>query len=354
MERDFRLDSIRGLLLVIITIDHMGGVITKLTWQTFGFVSAAEGFIFMSGFVFALFCYKHAQQPKLIMVKSLSRALEIYLYHLAVLFGIALIAFVLPPFVGWWKGWLVTFYDQPLDYFLFGVLLLHHPLYMSILSMYSILLLLSPLVIRQLNAGRYLIVIVISLALWALGQFVDPLKWLTHTLSPESRPGFFNILSWQLLFFLGLSVSHYNLCNPQKKLKALPLLLVVIMLFALLVLFLVRHDGLVLPLNIDVATDISNLAWLRLLNTLVLFSVVALLLTKIPKIYHVPWLSFLGKHSLQVFAFHVVLFYVASPVGWKLQQRFGDVVHVSFVLLCVASLTIPAYIHHKLAARKRA
>ena len=40
-KRDVRLDSLRGLFLVLMTIDHIGGKITNLTYQPLGFVSAA-------------------------------------------------------------------------------------------------------------------------------------------------------------------------------------------------------------------------------------------------------------------------------------------------------------------------
>jgi len=51
MGRDRRIDTLRGMLLIIMTVDHLGGWLTVITGQSLGYVSAAEGFIFLSGFV---------------------------------------------------------------------------------------------------------------------------------------------------------------------------------------------------------------------------------------------------------------------------------------------------------------
>jgi len=45
-KRDRRLDALRGLMLVIITIDHLPSAFAAFTYQSLGFVSAAEGLCF--------------------------------------------------------------------------------------------------------------------------------------------------------------------------------------------------------------------------------------------------------------------------------------------------------------------
>jgi hypothetical protein len=46
------IDFLRGLCLVVMTIDHLPEtLIRKFTWQGFGFFSAAECFVFLSGLV---------------------------------------------------------------------------------------------------------------------------------------------------------------------------------------------------------------------------------------------------------------------------------------------------------------
>jgi len=54
VQRDNRVDSIRGLLLILIAINHFGGWVAGVIWEPIGFVSDAEGFIFISGFVLSI------------------------------------------------------------------------------------------------------------------------------------------------------------------------------------------------------------------------------------------------------------------------------------------------------------
>ena len=51
-KRNLLIDFLRGLCLVVMTVDHLPpDIFEKFTWQTFGFISAAEGFVFLSGLV---------------------------------------------------------------------------------------------------------------------------------------------------------------------------------------------------------------------------------------------------------------------------------------------------------------
>jgi len=85
------LDVLRGLMLVIMTLDHLGGPIKKITFQPLGFVSAAAGFIYLSGFVYGLVYTRKYQGSdfRTIRVKSQRRAAVIYLYHHLVLLFVA-------------------------------------------------------------------------------------------------------------------------------------------------------------------------------------------------------------------------------------------------------------------------
>ena len=46
--RQWELDALRGLMLVLMTLTHMPTGFSPVLSQPFGFVSAAEGFVFMS------------------------------------------------------------------------------------------------------------------------------------------------------------------------------------------------------------------------------------------------------------------------------------------------------------------
>ena len=53
--RDTLFDSLRGLLLVTMAINHIPSDLHPLTDGALGFVSSAEGFVFLSGLVPLLF-----------------------------------------------------------------------------------------------------------------------------------------------------------------------------------------------------------------------------------------------------------------------------------------------------------
>ena len=58
-ERDLRIDFFRGLALIIVLVDHverMNGIEYVRGWTptSLGFSDAAEGFIFLSGYVFGM------------------------------------------------------------------------------------------------------------------------------------------------------------------------------------------------------------------------------------------------------------------------------------------------------------
>src|SRR6267378_1807828 len=100
-ERDSRLDAIRGLLLVLIGIDHLQPFRPNIL-ESIGFLSAAEGFIFLSGYVGGLkYSYILCNDAHGAAWRSaLRRAIEIYSYHMATF----LILFVLVHLFGTASG----------------------------------------------------------------------------------------------------------------------------------------------------------------------------------------------------------------------------------------------------------
>src|SRR4051794_39677505 len=51
MQRRTKLDWLRGLMLVLMTITHLPTWFSAHVGQPFGFVSAAEGFVFLSAYL---------------------------------------------------------------------------------------------------------------------------------------------------------------------------------------------------------------------------------------------------------------------------------------------------------------
>jgi hypothetical protein len=205
--RDQRLDMFRGIALLMIFINHVPG--TAYEWFTnrnYGFSDAAEAFVFMSG-VAAGLAYSSAFLKKmplwLAVARPWARARQLYFVHLTLTF-IFLGTFAgAAHFFGLYEllstNNLRMLAREPLAT-LVGIPLLTHQFgYLNILPLYLTLLLATPaLILIGLRRPHWLLVG--SIVLWfAAGTFR-----LNFPNYPTSGGWFFNPLSWQLVFVIGL------------------------------------------------------------------------------------------------------------------------------------------------------
>lgn len=210
--------------------------------------------------------------------------------------------------------------------------------------MYVLFMLISPLVLTLLSRCQHGVVLIASVAVWLLGQVIDPFALATTLLFPSHHPGHFNVLSWQLVYVLGLFLGSDTGRQAVAPLLHRMWLRRLICLCAFLF-FLSRHT-VILPEMVD-GLGRSSLQWGRLVNVLLLTVLGGMVFPKIPPHLCVPWLAFLGQHSLQVFAFHVVAFYLLLPVTWAVIATWGSTGLLPFVALVIAGLWGTAWCHMK-------
>ena len=350
MTRDLRLDTLRGLLLVLMAVNHFSWLLpdgwwgSHLTWQPLGYVSAAEGFVFLSGFTFALASARYGGNLGLLWQKAYPRALQIYFYHLITILGVAAVFWLVPPYRTVWAEWFSPSRETFLASLSAMVLLLHQPAYFNILPMYALFMIVSPVVLTLLARRQLGVVLMASVALWLLGQVTNPFEIATTLLFPSHRAGYFNVLSWQLLYVLGLVLG-----SPAGQQAMAPLLestrLRSLICFCAVLFFLSRH-AVILPEMVD-GIDRPSLQWGRLTNVLLLTAIGGMVFPKFSPRACVPWLAFLGQHSLQVFTFHVVAFYLLLPVTSAVVATWGSGGFLPFVALVVAGLWGAAWCHTK-------
>jgi len=204
--RDARLDMFRGLALVMIFINHVPGTIYEtFTNRNFGFSDAAEAFVFMSGMAAGL-AYSNGFATGnlwLAIAKVWARARQLYFVHVTItmlclaIFAAAALWFGLTEVM--LKNNITPIYGQPLST-LIGIPLLTHQLgYLNILPLYTVLLVATPLFLI-VGLRQPWLLLALSVALWATaGQFR-----LNFPNFPTSGGWFFNPLSWQILFVVGL------------------------------------------------------------------------------------------------------------------------------------------------------
>ncbi|MGB9205957.1 MAG: OpgC domain-containing protein [Terriglobales bacterium] len=351
--RDPRIDTLRGIFLVLMTVDHLPNhPLLRFTFQSFGFVSAAEGFVFVSGLVSgAVYGRILAKQGEAnLRRRAWHRARDIYLTHVLLytfallggLWGGLQIASRLP---GLWTGWW------------HGALLISQPPLFGILPMYAVFLLLTPLLLEQMARGRALPIGAASMALWLAAQW--GIGTPAHN-PPWLQLGFFNILAWQLLFVAGAFFGHRKAAGRGSPIPASRLLLVFSLVLAAM-LFLVRHRLLFAGnlMRVDIPTALG--AWrsinhpLRLINFAAFAYIVWYAPRSIDKKLHglsaFRFLRYLGQHSLQVFAWSTLVTYTAFSCrgSWA---SLPPVWRALLVVTAALSLAIPAWLHQRWRLQK--
>jgi hypothetical protein len=342
--RDGFLDSWRGIFHVVMLVDHMPivfpGVFPFLSavFAPFGYVDVAEGFVFLSGFVTALVYTRVGRQQgeRALSRKALIRARDIYLcYVLAVVTLVALAKDVRPEALEW--GLWANLVDMSLPAAALNVAaLLYQPTFLEILPMYSLFLLATPLILHQLEKGRYVAVVAGSVSIWIAAQYgirSELLRLCPHGL--EFHLGYFNSWGWQILFVSGLICGHKTCSTKTRWLPTGWKWPALAYAFALS-LFALRHDLVGINVNSRLI-DRTGLGPLRLFN----FACITFLICSgrglIEKL--IAWRGFalLSKHSLQVFAFHLFpLYFVAIFMGSRTYIPIWA--QLLAVLFCLTSL----------------
>lgn len=370
MKRDLSLDILRGIMLLIMAADHFGEPIFQHLYEYAGYVSAAEGFVFLSGMLVALVYSRYQAKGGLLLEhKVWKRASVIYAYHLVVLLAVFFFTVLTVISNAYWKSFATEMQVEPLRALLSGMILLYQPPMLDILPMYVLFMLLAPLALRCMLHFKQIgiaIVLTVSVLLWLLSHQGWWQLGLQQTPSPVLvRMGAFNYMAWQLIFVLGmvagvLRFRHVGQVFTVNK----TLLLAALSLIALL--FLLRH-GYVKPASLiggrwlveygHIARD--NMGWLRLLNFLAFVYVIASLIA-LHQRYHFfkpvkflgHWLAYLGQHSLQVFAYHLVILYCYIPFRWG-AWALTDTQKWIWLVIFLASLTLPAWLHARYQANQR-
>jgi hypothetical protein len=316
--RDMRLDALRGLFLIIMAGVHVPTPLSRLFQEPFGYVSAAEGFIFLgaclAGFVYGK-TWLQADWTAMSR-RAWKRSRQIYIVHLALVLSLVLVAWVAANRVAPLANHFHDFLQAPWRSLLLVPLLLHQPPLFDILPVYVVFLGATPLLLAAARRRGWGMLLAISAIGWLVAQFKLnaripgdlssglPLCW-----------GSFNLLAWQFLWIVGLALGDTVLHRPiipQKfrlKLAAPATVMVAIGLLS-------RHG--LWPQawfsdNLFLWMDKWTLGPLRVLN----FSAWAVLLLSWnphpPKWFLSPT-ALLGRHSLAVFAFHLPLVIAASTV----------------------------------------
>ncbi len=316
------LDILRGFLLLWMTLTHLPTKASIVSNQTFGFVSGAEGFIFLAGFMIGQLEHRiERTRGHGATVRDLFRRTgRVYAYHAALL----VIAFTLVAEFGvryhrMALQNLMSFYlAHPVPAIIAASLLEYRPSLLDILPMYVIFLLLTLLARRVAARWGWDPVVYTSFVIWAAAQF-GLRAWLYRHVNlfglnvPENSTGAFDMYAWQLLWIVGLALgsiySDQISGEAGQQSSELPRWLVRLSISLVIVFLILRYSPVDQWMNPDSygwLIDKWHLGPARVIN----FAALAIFLVRFGQnIAAVPIfqpLVLLGRASIEVFSVHVL------------------------------------------------
>lgn len=355
-------DALRGLFLVWMTLTHLPTRLSDVVNQPFGFVSSAEGFVFLSAVLVGRVYMRQAlEDPGGLRKKMWKRAFRVYAYHVSLL----LLAFTFAAAFAVFKHraaleHLLDFYlAHPAVAIVGSLLLIYCPPLLDILPMYVIFLAASPFAFSIAVKRGWSLIIACSTLMWLLAQFHlragvhNVVVHVTHLPIPLQQSGAFDLFAWQWVWIMGMWLGARSVEG------ALPLRFIprwaIAAASAVCVFFAgVRHAWWGARLTQDhlgLLLDKWQIGPLRMLN-LIAFVIVLYALRGAVRwvISREPFIT-LGKASLEVFCAHLLFVFVGLALLYgEIPQLHG----IYALALLVATFIGLIYVAQRQVRRKQA
>lgn len=339
MGRDWRVDTLRGYFLFLMTVAHLPEhALMRFSEYSFGYASAPDGFVFLSGMTSAwvYLRVRSKRGPAAMRAKALHRTRQIYATHILLL-AVAIVAGMLLS----GQSFRAT---HPITALASGSVFLYQPQMSDILPMYCLFFLCLPLTLEQLARGRAWLVGSISLGLWLAAQYGIG----DHIAGPSwIYLGAFNVLAWQAYFVAGQYVGYRKMAGKTQVAPKSWALLSVCGAVAFF-LFVERH---IHPfhwgwLRFHRGPDHNPIRFFDALCVgYVLWRVPRSVDEKLRQLRLFQFFNFLGQHSLQVFAWSIALTCVLVRFRWYYWYGLNSAGRVCLALFAGFSCAIPAYLH---------
>lgn len=203
-KRDLRLDFLRGLCIFIMVVDHIGGYspLREITGGNLFFVSAAEGFVFISGLLLGTIYRRIIEREGFgsALLKALRRARTLYILTFTLTFMLA--------YITWWIGAPWAKKEEIANPFTFALTVLtlrnSYP-FTDVLALYTLLIMGAPLALWLLYRGWTWALLAGSWALWLLYQ-VSPYA----AGQPLPTIHSFHPAAWQIYFVHAMALGYHR------------------------------------------------------------------------------------------------------------------------------------------------
>jgi hypothetical protein len=353
LERRPELDALRGLFLVWMTLTHLPTRFSDFVNQPIGFVTSAEGFVFLSALLVGRIYIRELMADEAgVHLKLWKRSLKIYAYHLLMLtfaFTIAA-AFAVHTHRAALTNLLTFYLAHPFVAIIGSVLLLYCPPLLDILPMYVTFLFFTPLVLSASVRYGWRRIVAGSGLVWLLAQFGlrDVMHSLvvriTHLAIPLQETGAFNLFAWQAVWIAGLWLGAKSATGamPLRRIRSWG----VAVSCAVCLFFIgIRHGWLGPHLTqqaLGIQLDKWQIGPLRMLN-LIAFTIAGYWLRKyiVKAVSREPFLT-LGKASLQVFCAHVFFVFVGLALLYGEVEQLRGITAVALLSITFVALILVA------------
>jgi hypothetical protein len=365
-------DGLRGLFLVLMMYGHttivlQSGIGKILNHHRLGFADAANGFVFLSGLVIAIYFTRVAREKGERALAPLvrRRVLLIYKYHLGALLGLATLAGIIPSN----SSFLGQLSHMGAEGYLALALLIHQPIFFDILPMYMVFIAITPLLLRLMKRGNFAQVLITSIGFWLIAQTglisygLQAVEWKIEAAGYQIEFGSFNILAWQLIYVSGLIIGYLTATGrfnvaivrslPKVAVACIALLFVGLAVFQN---FLILYPTAFKPAlesfvashskaNFTIFFIASCLAyglllvWLYVAGPFSTNRFVAVTSQWLRNLLNSRPLTMLGRNSIQVFSYHLVVVYLLSPLTDRLDLDEG----LRYLIAILATLSLFAF-----------
>ncbi|WLS07592.1 OpgC domain-containing protein [Shinella sumterensis] len=377
MKRFEIIDGMRGYFLVFMLINHLifvGGYwMMEVNHRQFAFVEDAQGFVFLSGLLIGMVYARKMIKNGYEKGRQLlfDRAFELYRYAMGTVMAVLVVQLILPDAQRLWYNWLgTTNFDEPLRLAAIATFLFQ-PTFMDILPQYIVYMLFAPPLVWLCLRGKWAHVLAGSLIVWMAAQLglqrflTEPLNALVMGPDEQGIRASFNMLGWQIVFFSAMvigvltaqnKIAWTRIFSPEKTM--LPKVALVVCLFFLPLRIVTAWD--LLPqavldkfATMEIRADFGPV---YLLNFAAVATGLAWLLIAGPK-HHNLWirklagivtavftfrfLRLLGRHSLQVYVWHVAIVYAVYYADGRTPE-LSQLTKTTIAVICIGLLALPA------------
>lgn len=351
------------------TLTHLPTRASLISNQTFGFVSGAEGFIFLAGFMVGQLEYRREHKGgEIATLRDLAkRTARIYAYHV----GLLVIAFTIfsriaVDFNRLAIQNLLSFYlHSPGKAWVAGLALVYRPSLLDILPMYIVFMVATPLARRVAHRRGWSPVIYICLGIWIAAQFGLRHFVYTHISLfglhvPEDSIGAFDLFAWQLLWMVALALGTRYADDAERGGQPAsngvqPWLLRLSIAVAIMFLLL-RYssaDQLINSQLLGFLTDKWRLGPARVVNFAAIAIVLARYGSQLASFKLFAPLALLGQASLEVFSVHILCCLVGDSLGKAADPQLPPIVQTALLIGTISALFATALLVRRVTEARR-